>query len=83
MKIQIFSIYDSKAKVFSQAFFSPNIAVALRSFSVAVNDRETQLFKHPEDFSVFHIGEFDDDTGLLVPLLPVVSLGLAANFKGV
>lgn len=82
MNIQVFSVFDLKSKVFGQPFYSHNSAVAQRSFSIAVNDSSTGLFKHPEDFVLFHIGTFDDEKGDFSSFAPV-NLGLAAHFKGV
>ena len=49
-----------------QPKFVPSIGVAIRSFSDEVNrqDAENQLFNHPDDFDLYEMGEFDDNTGL-------------------
>jgi len=46
--------------------FVPSVGVAIRSFSDEVNrkDPENQLFNHPDDFDLYELGEFDDNTGL-------------------
>ena len=35
---------------------------AMRAFEDTVNDVTTQFGKHPEDFTLFEIGTFDDQT---------------------
>jgi hypothetical protein len=46
--------------------FVPSVGVAIRSFSDEVNrkDPENQLHNHPDDFDLYELGEFDDNTGL-------------------
>lgn len=78
--LQIFSVYDSKAESFSQPFFCPNAAIAIRSFSEEVSNPQSQLSKYPADFTLFHIGSFNDSTSLLTPLKTPISLGLAIEF---
>lgn len=67
MIVQAYSLFDSKAKLFSQPFFALNDAVAKRMCAATANDEKSSLAQHPEDYSLFHIGEFDDDKGLLFP----------------
>lgn len=63
-----FAIYDSKADCYLDDFTSPTIASALRSFTEAANTEGNQFNKHAGDFTLFHIGTFDPDLGLIVPL---------------
>lgn len=73
MLIKIFSVFDSKAAFFGQPFCDQNEGSAIRNFSDAVNDGSNPnnlWHKHPEDFSLFNIGEFDNETGELIPSLP-------------
>lgn len=39
---------------------------AIRTFSDEVNrrDENNQMYKHPEDFDLYELGEFDDSSGL-------------------
>lgn len=80
MMLQAYSIYDSKAKVFSQPFFTSNHQMALRSFITLIEDGGNNVARFPEDFSLHHIGEFDDATGKLAECTHT-NLGLAAQFK--
>ncbi len=60
MKLILFSIYDSKAQAYFPPFCLHNPQMALRQFSDMVNDPETRISKHPEDYTLFQIGEFHD-----------------------
>jgi len=77
---EIFSVYDNKAQVFSNPFFSTNKMTALRDFQAAAGDSNSQISQYPDDFVLFNIGNFDELTGTIVPCLPV-NLGTADQFS--
>lgn len=81
MIMKVFSVYDSKSQVFSSPFFSPQIGSALRSFSDAVNDSQTPFFRHPTDFVLYQVGEWDDNLGGFTNVSPHLHLGVAKDFK--
>lgn len=63
------AVWDSAAQVYGQPIFVPTVAVAARSFideCGRVAD-DNPLSKHPEDFELRVLGEYDDSTGLLIP----------------
>lgn len=76
---QVFTVYDSAAKAFLSPFQAPTIESAIRSFREVVNREGHQFNKFPEDYTLFHIGHFELDTGMLVPQAPH-SLGVAITF---
>lgn len=80
MQKQMFSVYDSKAKTYCTPFFSHNVSTALRDFAFAANDQTTDLHRFSLDYSLMHIGVFDEDTGLVSPFTPI-NLGSANQFK--
>ena len=67
MQFQIFAIHDSKAQAYFAPFFLPTAAMAVRVFSDMANDVNNNVGKHPEDFTLFHLGEWDDSTAVLEP----------------
>ena len=60
-----YSIKDAKANVFSAPFFSINDQVALRSFDQAKIDPNTTINQNPQDFSLYRLATFDDQSGEL------------------
>ena len=66
MKMIVVSIKDRAADAFGRPFYVPSTGVAIRSFQDEVNRNsdDNQMFQHPDDFDLFHLGEFDDNTGL-------------------
>ncbi len=80
MKLLAFAIHDSKAEAFLRPFFDMTKGSAVRSFADTVNEDGHPMNKHAEDYTLFHVGEFDQDMGKFVPAEPV-SLGNAMVFK--
>lgn len=72
MKLVICSIHDTKAEAFSQPMFFQAVGQALRAFIDAVSDGDpkSNFAMHPEDFNLFRIGTFDDQTGEIIPEPP-------------
>lgn len=73
---RMFAVYDSKSEAFGMPMFQRSIAEAIRSFTDAAADSNTMLFKHPGDYTLFEIGEYNQITGVLDCLPTPRSLGL-------
>lgn len=76
----LFSVFDSKAGVFSNPFTSQNKFTAIRDFQDAVNDVNSMIHKYPDDYILYQLGAFCDDSGLLTAECPIVNLGVASQF---
>lgn len=70
MLLKIVSVKDSAAQAFNRPFFVPATALAIRSFKDEVNrvDASNDMNRHPDDFELYELAEFDDATGVVVPL---------------
>jgi hypothetical protein len=66
MKLNICSVKDRAADAFGRPMFVPSTGVAIRSFSDEINraNDDNQLYNHPDDFDLYDLGTFDDNTGL-------------------
>lgn len=64
-KVMVVAIRDRALDSFSRPFFVPTIGAAIRSFADEVNraDKENPLYAHPEDFDLYKLGEFDEQSG--------------------
>jgi len=62
----LIAIKDAKVGAFSKPVAVPTAAAGVRAFADAVNDPSTEYAKHPEDYSVWHIGDFNDNTGQFI-----------------
>lgn len=81
MKIQMFAVFDKKAIAYAHPHFFHQKGQAIRAFENAVNDGQTQLSRNPEDFALFHLGEWDDSTGVVSPLANPQHLEEALTLK--
>jgi len=65
MRYKILAIRDRAIDSYGQPFYSASVGGAVRSFADEINRAadSNQLNKHPEDFDLFLLGEFDDQTG--------------------
>lgn len=62
---KIYSIFDSKAEAYSLPFYYQHEGQALRTFGDWVNDPNTPYGKHPEDYTMFEIGTYDENNGYI------------------
>ncbi len=80
MKLLAFTIYDEKAEVFARPFFTPAIGVASRMFHDLAKDLTTDVGRHPEDYSLYHIGYYRDDNARFDNNETPVLIGRATDY---
>lgn len=68
MILKVFSIRDSKGEIYMQPFFQKTAGEAERSFKTLVQDDKSTVSKYPEDFDLYYLGEYDDQTGKFAAL---------------
>lgn len=81
MKTNLFCVFDSAADRFTEPWPAPTVELALRRFRHTVNQEGNDIAMFPEDYTLFHIGEFDQETGLIEAFPSPRSLGVAITFK--
>ena len=80
MILKIFTVFDSGISAYMRPFFDVARGSALRSFADIVQDKTSAIGKHPQDFTLFEIGEYDDSTAKITTYDAPVSLGVAIEF---
>lgn len=63
MKFRMCSIRDEVAEAWMKPLCFRSDAEAVRSFSDAVQNPESDFYKHPQDFALFHVAMFDELSG--------------------
>lgn len=81
MKLKVFSVLDTKADAFQTPFFMPSTGQAVRAFKDLANDGQSLVSRHPGDFQLCCIGEFDDVSAQLVSFDQVQRLGYASDYR--
>lgn len=78
--MKIYAIFDEAIESYGQPIFTRTAGQALRSFSDEVKNPESPFNKHPEDYSIYYMGEFNEQTGIITPADPT-RLARATEYK--
>jgi len=84
MKHVVCAVRDRASDTFGRPFFVIAIGQAIRSFTDEINraSADNSFNSHPEDFDLYEIGTFDDDSGDLVSIKPrMVAVGKDVRVK--
>lgn len=65
MILGVYCIKDAKVGWLTPTV-DQNDASAARNFVHAMRNSQSILYTHPKDFDLYHIGEFDSETGKLL-----------------
>lgn len=83
MKTVLVAVRDQKTVNFTQPVAVASRAAAVRSWGDQLNDPNNanqDQAKHPEDFSLWFLGEYDDNTGEITPAKPE-QMAVASDLK--
>lgn len=64
MADNVYTIFDKKAQVYGPLFTAQNDPTAIRQVQM-MQEGESLLSQHPDDFAVFRIATYDNQTGVL------------------
>lgn len=65
MKLVLCSIFDSAVENFSPPFCVRATGLALRDFTREANNPSSRISQSPKDFTLFNLGVFDDEAGVV------------------
>lgn len=82
MKLQMYSIRDSKVGTYHPPIFQKTHGEAERNFTTIAKDDKTQVGQYPEDFDLFYIGDYEDNSGKVSPLDTPQHIMKALDAKG-
>ena len=63
MKLQAYTIYDVASGTYMRPFYSEADGQAIRGFKDIAQDENHEVGKHPEDYTLYRIGDFNTVTG--------------------
>jgi hypothetical protein len=61
-----YAVFDRKAEMYSQPFLEVKDGTAIRAVQdLVIKDKDHPFAKHPSDFSLHKLGEFDEQSGVI------------------
>jgi hypothetical protein len=63
MMLKMYSVRDQKAEIFNTPFYKKTHGEAERDFKTLVNDPKSVVAQYPEDYDLWYLGEYCDQTG--------------------
>lgn len=63
MKLKVYAIMDKKVGAYLNPFLMRSAGEAARAFENSVKDVNTNFNKHPEDYELYEIADWDDLVG--------------------
>lgn len=67
MLMQIIAVRDNRIEAFMQPTFVAHPGQGVRAFQDHCQDEKTDFHRHPEDFDLYLLGEYNDQTGQFSP----------------
>ena len=67
MRTKLYCVRDTLAGIYGPPAMSDNDATMIRDFGDIVRKGNNQISEHPSDFVLVCIGEYDRETGALIP----------------
>lgn len=68
MKLEMMAVKDRALNAFMRPFFAQTVNQAIRMFQDEINNDKGDMFKHPDDHDLWHLGTWDDSHGLVTML---------------
>lgn len=62
-KLAVVAVRDSAVDAFMRPLFVPTLGLGTRVFSDEVNRKDGEMSRHPDDYDLYHLGEWDEHTG--------------------
>ena len=68
MKMNLYSVFDTKSGVFDRPWCSVSDGAAIRVFGdMCEDERSGVVAKHPDDFALYRVGSWNDGTAEISP----------------
>lgn len=70
--MKIYSLFDRKVREFLALVVCPNDESCVRALRESLVGSASTVTKYPADFDLMCLGEFDVETGVIVPVVPAL-----------
>lgn len=70
--LKLYALHDKTARVFNAPFPERADELVIRALRAAVNNpaEGNNLYAYPKDYAVYHIADYNGDTGEITPQTP-------------
>lgn len=65
MTLEILAIRDRALNAYMRPFVAQSVGQAIRMFQDEINRVDSEMNKHPDDYDLYHLGQFHENTGAL------------------
>lgn len=79
--MKIYSVRDDAAAAYLPPFYARQNGEAIRMFQNSLSDSQSNFAKWPDQFVLFELGEFNEDTGQITTLPAPKSLGNGLDLR--
>lgn len=79
--LNLFTVFDVKKESYLPPFCMRTTAEAVRGFVTTLNDPKTDYCMYPQDFTLFHLGTFNDEKATFDIYEAKISLGNGVELK--
>ncbi len=83
MKLPAFSVYDEKAECFGHPFFVSAVGIATRYLSEWANTETSMVGKHPEDYTLYQVGYWNDAEATFETTTPSKFIAKASEYRNI
>lgn len=81
MIYELLTIYDNKARAFLPPFTCTHLDIGLRAVREALRTPGHQFNKWPQDFHLYHVGKWNDETAGVAMFQQPINLGLVGTLE--
>jgi len=74
-KLILVAVKDRAVDAFMNPFVVPSRGMAIRAFGDEMNKSDSAMRAHPDDYDLYELGEFDQDTGVVVSDVKQLAIG--------
>lgn len=79
MKLNVVAIRDRALDAFMQPWYSPAVGAAIRAFVDEVNRDGSPPNLHPEDYDLYLLGQFDEQSGTFIQEGPPTQIAIGKD----
>lgn len=78
---KVYTVFDTAVGAYLTPFYAPTRAMAIRMFSESCDDPSHSFHKYPDQYALFELGDYDNETAGFALYNAPQSLGLAQEFR--